>query len=158
MNIVSWVLWGFVATLVQSLAAGLFYGLGLTRMSLPLLIGLMYTADRDRALIIGLVKHLLLGWGFSLIYIAVFQQLHQASWWMGAIMGLVQALFVLCVVMPALPAIHPRMAREHHGPTAARALEAPGFMALNYGVQTPLTVVVSHLLYGIVLGALYRPG
>ena len=36
-----------------------------------------------------------------------------------------------------------------------RQLEPPGFLALNYGARTPVSVVVAHLVFGIVLGAFY---
>jgi hypothetical protein len=48
------------------------------------------------------------------------------------------------------------MASEQQGPTVARQLEPPGFLALNYGVRTPIAVFVSHAVFGIILGAFYR--
>jgi hypothetical protein len=33
-----------------------------------------------------------------------------------------------------------------------KALEPPGFMALNYGYATPVTTLAAHALYGAVLG------
>jgi hypothetical protein len=48
------------------------------------------------------------------------------------------------------------MATERHGPTALRQLEPPGFMALNYGYQTPLSVFLSHAVFGAILGSLYH--
>jgi len=59
-------------------------------------------------------------------------------------------------VMPTLPAMHPRMASVHHGPEPTRQLEPPGFMALNYGRQTPAVTLVAHIFYGAILGAFYR--
>jgi hypothetical protein len=32
-------------------------------------------------------------------------------------------------------------------------LESPGFMARNYGVQTPIVSLVAHVLYGTVIAA-----
>jgi hypothetical protein len=72
-------------------------------------------------------------------------------------MGLAHAAFVLIVVLPLLPGGHPRMASDHHGPDPTHLLEPPGFLAMNYGYQTPLATVISHLAYGMVLGAFYRP-
>jgi hypothetical protein len=57
-----------------------------------------------------------------------------------------------------LPALHPRMANEQRGPTPTRQLEPPGFLALNYGYRTPLSVVLAHVLYGAVLGLFCRTG
>jgi hypothetical protein len=48
------------------------------------------------------------------------------------------------------------MANEQHGPTVSKQLEPPGFLALHYGMQTPVTVIASHVVFGIILGAFYR--
>jgi hypothetical protein len=66
------------------------------------------------------------------------------------------ALFVLGVLLPALPGLHPAMASERSGRTVMRRLEPPGFFGLHYGVQTPLTVVIAHVVFGIIFGALCR--
>jgi hypothetical protein len=58
--------------------------------------------------------------------------------------------------MRLLPGLHPRMASEQHGPTVARQLEPPGFLALNYGMRTPISVVLSHIVFGMILGGYYR--
>ncbi len=50
------------------------------------------------------------------------------------------------------------MAGEQQGPSITRQLEPPGFLALNYGVQTPLSILVAHLLFGSILGAFYSVG
>jgi len=34
-------------------------------------------------------------------------------------------------------------------------LEPPGFFALNYGIGTPVAVLIAHLVYGAVLGGFY---
>jgi hypothetical protein len=75
---------------------------------------------------------------------------------LGSLIGLVHALFVLTVAMSVLPGLHPRMASERQGPTPTRQLEPPGFLALNYGKRTPISVVLAHLIYGGLLGAFYR--
>jgi hypothetical protein len=36
-----------------------------------------------------------------------------------------------------------------------RQLEPPGFLALNYGFQTPISVVIAHIIFGVVLGTFY---
>ena len=133
--------------------------LGLTRIDLPLLLGTMFTPDRERARLAGFGAHMLNGWLFAGIYAAAFERFRRATWWFGAAIGLVHALFVLLAALPALPALHPRMASEEQGPTVTRQLEPPGFLALNYGYQTPVSVVLAHLIYGAILGAFYSmPG
>lgn len=151
-----WLLWGTVATMVLSIMLSASQGLGLTRMNLPFVIGTMFTPDRDRAKLVGFCVHFVNGLLFSLGYVAIFAELDRAAWWIGGLIGLLHALFVLVVMMSVMPGLHPRMASEEHGPEASRILEPPGFMALNYGFQTPLTVLVSHVIFGALLGALYR--
>jgi uncharacterized membrane protein YagU involved in acid resistance len=150
------ILWGFVGTAVMTGLMFASQGLGLTRMSLPFMLGTMFTADRDRAKLVGFGVHLVNGWWLALIYAAAFQSWRRASWWLGAGIGLVHALFVLLAVMPLLPGMHPRMASEQRGPTPTRQLEPPGFLGLNYGRRTPLSVIAAHLVYGAVLGTFYR--
>ena len=155
MNWGSWFLWGFVATLVLTTIMAGSQGLRLTRMSLPYMLGAMFTPSRDRANLIGLGVHVLNGWLFSLLYVAAFHQWQRATWWAGAAIGFVHAAFVLTAGMRLLPGLHPRMASEQHGPTVVRQLEPPGFLALNYGYQTPVSVVLAHLAYGMILGSFY---
>lgn len=159
MNWGGWLLWGFVATVALTTVMAGSQGLRITRMNLPYMLGSMFTPSRDRARLIGFGVHLVDGWIFSLGYVAVFNSWGRATWWAGAALGLLQALFVLTVIMPLLPAVHQRMASEDKGPTVTRQLEPPGFFALNYGYQTPVSVVLAHLIYGAILGAFYSlPG
>jgi uncharacterized membrane protein YagU involved in acid resistance len=155
-NLGSWLLWGFIATLAVSIVLDGSQALGLTRMNLPYMMGSIFTPDRDRARVYGFFVHFINGWLFSLIYILIFESVQQATWWIGAILGLGHALFLLVVVVPLMPGFHPRMASQRHGPSAARMLEPPGFLALNYGLPTPVSVIVTHVVFGIVLGNFYR--
>ena len=155
MNIASWLLWGFVATVVLTAILAGSQGLGMTRMNAPYMLGTLFTASRDRAKVIGVLIHFVNGWIFSLLYIAAFHAWGMANWWLGAAIGLVHASFVLTVGLPLLPAFHPRMANVQYGPTVVRQLEPPGFLALHYGARTPLSIIVAHLVYGAILGAFY---
>jgi len=156
MNWSSWLIWGFVATLALTTIGSASQGLGLTRMNLPYMLGTMFTPSRDKSTLYGTVVHFFSGWLFSLVYVLIFQSLGHAGWWPGALLGLLHAGFVLTVFMSLLPSIHPRMASEQHGPDAQNMLEPPGFLALNYGMRTPLAVLVSHVVFGMILGAFYR--
>lgn len=149
---------GFAGTVVLTTLLGGSQGLGLTRMNLPYMLGTMVTPNRDRAKLVGFGLHFLNGWLFAAVYAAAFRRWQRATWWLGAAIGLVHGLFVLAAAMPMLPALHPRMASEQRGPTPTRQLDPPGFLALNYGYRTPLSVVLAHLLYGGVLGSLYGRG
>src|SRR5215217_5463645 len=127
-------LWGFVGTVVLTTLMAGSQGLGLSRINV----------------------HFLNGWIFASVYAAAFESWRRANWWLGGAIGLVHALYVLVAAMPALPAMHPRMASEQDGPTPTKHLEPPGFMALNYGRRTPISVILSHIVYGGILGAFYR--
>ena len=156
MNWDSWLIWGFAATIVLSTISSATQGLGLTRMNLPYMLGTIFTPDRDRAKLYGFGIHVVAGWVFSLIYVLIFQALGAAGWWRGAIVGVAHAAFVLVVTMSLLPGLHPRMASEQHGPEAQNMLEPPGFLALHYGVQTPLAILISHAVFGAILGGFYH--
>ncbi len=156
MNWGSWLLWGFVSTLVLTTTMAASQGMGLTRMDIPYMLGMVFTADRDRAKLIGFAVHLMNGWLVSLVYVAIFYAWGHATWWRGALIGCVHAAFVLTVWMRLWPGLHPRMASEAQGPTVVRQLEPPGFLALHYGARTPISVFVAHILFGAILGAFYQ--
>lgn len=156
MNLWSWLLWGFVATVVLTTISGATQSLGLTRMNFLYMLGTMFTPDRDRAKLYGFFVHLGVGWVFSLIYVVIFESVGAAGWWRGTIIGVLHAFFVLVVIMGLLPGLHPRMASEQHGPTAQNLLEPPGFLALHYGVRTPVAIILAHAIFGAILGAFYQ--
>ncbi|MEX2217362.1 MAG: hypothetical protein WD749_01265 [Phycisphaerales bacterium] len=151
------ILWAILATIILTTAEGAARGLGWSRMNMPFLVGSAFTANRDRAETIGFAVHFLNGVLFALVYALVFEGLGWATAWLGVLMGLLHAAFVLAALMPVLPAMHPRMADETQGPTPTRMLQPAGFMALNYGRPTAIVTIVGHALYGMLLGALYSP-
>lgn len=156
MNIGHMLVAGFAATIILTSTMAASLGLGLTRMDIPLMLGTMFTSDRNLAKVLGFLLNLINGWIFALFYIALLTALHVMTWWAGMLTGLLQSFFVLLVVLPTLPNLHPRMATEDRGPDPTRQLEPPGFLALHYGRGTPIATIVAHLLYGGVLGILYR--
>jgi uncharacterized membrane protein YagU involved in acid resistance len=155
-NWASWFLWGFLATIVLTSIGMGAQGLGLTRINFPYMLGTIFTPDRDRAKLYGFLVHVAAGWIFSVVYVFIFQALGVAGWWRGALIGALHGLFVLIVVMSLLPGLHPRMASERQGPSARNLLEPPGFLALHYGVQTPLAIMFAHTVFGMILGAFYH--
>ena len=157
MNVGSWLVWGLASTVVLTTIMAGAQSAGLTRMSLPYLLGSMLVADRDRAKVVGIGVHLLNGWIFSLLYVGIFHGAGIFQPWFGGAVGTLHGLFVAAVVLPALPGLHPRMASPTAGPTALRPLEPPGNFGLHYGIRTPLVVIGAHLAYGLLLGGLYTP-
>jgi hypothetical protein len=114
------------------------------------------TPNRDRARLYGFGLHVIAGWVFSLFYVLAFGFLDKSNWWIGALFGVAHGLFVLVVGVAVLPGLHPRMANEQHGPSTTRELEPPGFLALNYGIRTPISILLSHGVFGAILGGFYR--
>ena len=156
MHWTSIILWGFVATAVLSSIMRGSQAIGLTRMDIPFMLGVMFTSDRDRAKLFGFLFHMINGWGFSFLYAFAFEELYQANWWLGAVAGFVHGIFVLVVALPILPGLHPRMSSEFAGPVPLKPLEPPGFLALNYGRRTPLATMLSHILYGTIIRTFYQ--
>jgi len=154
-NISTALLWGFFATLVLSTIVRAAREYGISRMDIPLMVGLMVTPDRDRARMYGFLIHLVNGWILSLLYAAFFTSLGLTNWWLGILLGLAHGIFVLVIGMPLLPGMHPRMASAANGPDPTRRLEPPGFLALNYGRRTPIITLLAHGVYGFILGVFY---
>ena len=148
--------WGLLATIAMTTILHGSHGLGLSRLSLSFLAGTFVTGNRDWANVLGFILYTLGGWLFALFYVLIFAGLGLAAWWVGAIVGLLHGFFLLVVILPLLPYIHPRMATEYDGPTDHRRLEPPGFMGLNYGYRTPFTTLLAQTVYGIILGACYQ--
>ncbi len=152
-TMMSLVLWGLVATTAMASILQASQGLGLSRMSLTFLLGSAISGNRGQATVLGFVSYIAGGWLFAFLYFLFFRSIGIGTWWIGAILGVVHGLFLLVCVIPLLPFVHPRMASEHHGVTRLRQLEPPGFLAMNYGYQTPLVTVLAQAVYGGVLGA-----
>ena len=159
---------GFAGTLVLTTVLRAAGELGLTRMDIPFLLGTAFTGDRTWAKAIGYAAHFVSGLVFASVYGLLFAALGTSSWWLGAVFGLVHALFAGTVVVNVLlPLVHPRMGSEATvAPKSASAgtqkcpkppsvalLEPPGFLLLNYGVGTPIVTIAAHVAYGAIVGA-----
>jgi hypothetical protein len=143
---------GFAGTLTLTTMLRTASELNLTRMDLPFLLGTAVTADRTRAKAIGYVAHFVMGLLFASGYYALFLALGRHDWWLGSVFGLGQGLFAGTVLVNVLlPLVHPRMGSAESDAGEVALLEPPGFMARNYGVQTPAVSLVAHVLYGTVI-------
>jgi hypothetical protein len=127
--------------------------LGLTRMDLPFLLGTAVTADRVRAKAVGYALHFVFGLVFALGYYVIFLVVGRSGFLIGATLGLLHALFAsTALVNVLLPVVHPRMGSGFDAAGSAPLLEPPGFMLRNYGRQTGLVTVLSHVVYGAIVG------
>lgn len=143
--------WGTIATVVLTAIMQGSQFLGLSRMSIPYILGTVFTSDRSRAAFYGVLVHFVDGMLFAAMYEVAFRATSLGAWWFGGLLGVVHTLLMLTVV-PLLAGVHPRMATTTQGPGAVRKLQPPGFFLLNYGTRTPLVALLAHILYGVILG------
>jgi hypothetical protein len=147
---------GFAATVVLTTLMAISKPLGISRMDIPFLLGTMFTSNRNKAPLVGLASHFIVGLTFAFLYAFIFKLLHLSHWWFGIILGLIHASFVLSAGLQVLSAFHPRMAHPYQGPTPTKQLQPPGFFALNYGRGTPVVTIIGHMVYGALLGLFYQ--
>lgn len=147
-------LWGAVATAVMTGALQGAQGAGLSRLSLAFLVGTIFAEDRRKATWFGFLVYALGGWVFALLYFALLSSLGLLNWWAGGLLGLLHAMLLLVLALPLLPLCHPRMASDYDSHESRPVLEPPGFLGLNYGKGTPVSLLVAQTLYGVIIGAL----
>jgi hypothetical protein len=144
---------GLLGTVVLTTTLRAASELGLTRMDLPFLLGTAVTADRVRAKVVGYALHFGFGLVFALGYWAVFAAAGRSGLVLGAVLGLLHALFAgTALVNIILPAVHPRMGTGFDAAGSAPLLEPPGFMLVNYGRQSLVALVAAHVAYGAIVG------
>ena len=144
---------GFIGTVVMTTLLRGAAELGYTRMDLPFLLGTAVTDNRRTAKVIGYLIHFALGVAFALLYGAFFAAIDRSSWWLGAAIGVLQALFTSTVLVNVLlPVVHPRMGTPETGASEIALIEPPGFLMLNYGRNTFLINVIAHIAYGAIVG------
>jgi hypothetical protein len=144
---------GFLGTLVLTTILRGASELGWTRMELQFMLGTAVTADRVRAKVVGYALHFVFGLLFAVGYYAVFVVIDRSGVVLGALLGLIHALFAgTSLVNVLLPAVHPRMGTGFDAAGSAPLIEPPGFMLINYGRQTPIATIISHVAYGAIVG------
>src|SRR6266508_4632413 len=155
MDWAGWALFGLVATTALTAVMIAAQLLGLTRLDLPLLLGTIVTEDPDRARAAGFFIHLLIGQGFAFGYAAAFALLDRATWWLGALLGLLHVAVALTVFVPLLAGVHPRIAsdgaidwmcipRFDGQPVFGRLVGGPDAGVFTMGPAHPATVVARH--------------
>ncbi len=155
-NFWSVLLWSFLASIAMTAILQTSQGLGLSRLSFAFLVGTAFTSRRSRAHVLGFMVYVLGGWLFAVLYVVVFLIVGHGSWWFGLLLGLAHGVVLLVVVLPLVPYVHPRMANDYDGPTLTQRLEPPGFIGLNYGYRTPLSVITAQAAFGLVLGLCFQ--
>ncbi len=146
--------WAILAGLIGGsvMAAILYMGIIMMpqqmKMNLFMMLGSMMLPVGAAAFVMGAMMHAGMSVVFGLIHGAVFSAADidsaQAAW--GLLFGLVHWA-VVGMALGMLPMMHPRI-RDGE-------IEAPGFYALRYPPMTAMGFLMLHLVFGVIVGALY---
>ena len=129
--------------------------MGLSKLDLPLLLGMLVLPSGWPARLAGLLPHTAGSMiVFPLIYGSIFRAARVQP---SARAGMNVAAFhwLLSGVALWLVGLNPRLEREDtsDGATRDHRVGSPGAFALNYGAFTAVSFALGHLLYGATLGA-----
>ncbi len=133
---------GFVATVAISILQAMAPAMGMPPMNTAAMVGSVFGGQ----VALGWVVHLMMGVVFwpALYAYGAQPRLPGAPWAQGVLYGLAVGLFVLILGFPAVGAMFAAMTPK------------PGFLALGMGgPMATMGVLVGHVIYGAVLGALY---
>lgn len=134
------------------------------KMNLFMMLGSMVFPVGAAAFVMGAMIHAVMSIAFGLIHGAVFAAADidsaQAAW--GLLFGLVHWA-VVGMALGMMPLMHPRIRSEGPrlipqaggGSTSQELLDPPGFYALGYPPMTAMGFLMLHLVFGVVVGALY---
>jgi len=134
------------------------------KMNVFMLLGSMVLPVGTAAFLMGAMVHIGMSAVFGLVHAAAFSILdidsNQAAW--GLLFGLAHWA-VVGMALGMLPLVHPRIRYEGRRPIPAAArnphpgqlLDPPGFYALGYPPMTAMGFLMLHLLFGVIVGALY---
>lgn len=118
------------------------------KMNLFMMLGTMMLPVGAAAIVMGAMVHAVMSVVFGLIHGAVFSAADidsaQAAW--GLLFGLVHWA-AAGMALGMLPLMHPRI-RDGE-------MQAPGFYALSYPPMTAMGFLMLHLVFGVIVGALY---
>ncbi len=130
--------------------------MGMTAMNLEMAMGSMLMQSVSTiSWIIGLVMHLMLSGLIALVYAYGFEYVvHKAGWLTGAGFGVIHTI-IAGIFMGMMGMMHPLMTAGP--PVPEGRLLAPGFFAMNFGMMTTMAIIVLHLIYGAIVGAIYAP-
>lgn len=120
-------------------------------MDMVRMLGLMFTGPDNSGVVygLGLVVHFMMGILFAVIYALFFALLGiTANWLWGAVFGLVHGI-IAGMAFGMMPAMHPRMGQ-------GEVLAPPGPFGKNYGSLVPAGVIMLHIVFGMIVGWLYR--
>lgn len=144
------ILAGGVATTAMTILMCMGKAMGMP-MDMPRMLGSMGVDPEGGAVVvIGLIIHFMMGVVFAIVYAFLFDAFGiDPSWLRGALFGAVHGV-AAGMAMGMMPVMRPRMG-------AGKALPAPGFFGRNLGAMVPVGFIALHIIFGAVVGGIYRP-
>ena len=146
--------WAILAGLVGGAVMAIMLYMGILmlpqqmKMNLFMMLGSMMLPVGAAAFVMGAMVHAGMSVGFGLIHGAVFAAADidsaEAAW--GLLFG-VAHWGVVGMALGMMPLIHPRM--------RSGEIDEPGFYALRCPPMTAMGFLMLHLVYGVIVGALY---
>lgn len=127
--------------------------MGMTRMDLLKTLGTMVApkAATNVVYAIGAMMHLMMGAVFGLVHAGLLHAVDPSSdgaaAGFGALFGGVHGMIVAFMLPVMLTMMHP-LVRSGHMP-------APGVAMTKLGTMTPMGIVMAHIVFGLVTGAIY---
>jgi hypothetical protein len=139
---------GLAGTAVMTVLMYMAKAMGMP-MDIPRILGLMFTKPENKTstYVIGLMTHFVNGAVFAVIYAFLFTILSLSGWTWGLVFGAVHGI-VVGIAMGMMHAVHPNM-----GP--GKELPALGLFARNISSMAPVGLIMLHLVYGAIVGAVY---
>ncbi|MCH8185075.1 MAG: hypothetical protein IH862_03100 [Chloroflexi bacterium] len=118
------------------------------KMNLFLMLGTMMFRDRTMAIVAGGMMHAVMSIVFGLIHVAFFVafdlETELVAW--GILFGVVHWM-ISGMGLGMMPMMHPLIRRGE--------MDSPGAFALSYPPMTAMGFFMLHIVFGIVVGALY---
>ena len=122
--------------------------MGLTSMNMEMMWGTLLTQSlAGGTWFLGFLAHLIVSGAIGMLYGAGFEYwIGRSDGWVGFGFGIIHAV-VGGFLLGVMPAMHPAM---------PDLVPAPGIFAAYYGAMTVFAFWVLHLVYGVIVGSLYR--
>lgn len=127
--------------------------IGMTRMNFLRILGTMMVPRASAGIVyaVGLMAHMMLAAVFGLAHAGLLHAIAvtstgQAAGW-DALIGAAHGLIILVAMPMMLTAMHP-LVREG-------TMERPGPAMTGYGAMTPIGSLAAHVVFGLVVGAVY---
>lgn len=139
---------GVIAGLVMGIIMVIAHSTGMTPMNMPMYQGSMMTGEAtSTAWWLGMFSHLIVSGLIALVYAVGFEYIAKKSTWLiGAAFGFVHWI-IAGIFLGMMSNIHPLMQDGR--------LDAPGFFAANFGSVSIVAVLLLHIIYGAIVGAIY---